>query len=84
MTIRVRLFALLRDRAGVSALSLELPDAATCADAAEMLAERFPAIAEMLPRAACAVDQSLAPRETMLKDGQELALIPPVSGGSDR
>ena len=81
MTTTVRFFALLRDRAGLAELSLDLPLAATVSDAADRLAERFPPIAAMLPRVAFAVNREYVPRSTELHDGDELALIPPVSGG---
>lgn len=81
MNIRVKLFAILRDRAGSGDVDLPLDDGATCADALRALGERFPALAPHLDRAACAVDQEYVPRDTILQTGQELALIPPVSGG---
>jgi molybdopterin synthase catalytic subunit len=81
MRIHVLFFALLRDRAGVAETTLELRESASVADAAQTLAEKFPAIAQFLARTAFAVNQSYAPTETRLSDGDELALIPPVSGG---
>ena len=81
MTITVRLFAVLRERAGVSETPLTLADHATIAQAATALASKVPAIADYLPRVAFAVNQSYADRATDLNDGDELALIPPVSGG---
>ncbi len=81
MTITVKFFALLRDRAGVAELSLELPGLATVGTAAVQLAERFPGTATMLPRVAFAVNREYVPRTAELRDGDELAIIPPVSGG---
>ncbi len=81
MTITVKLFALLRDRAGAAELALTLGDRATVATAAAALAERFPAMAAMLPRVAFAVNREYVDRSAVLADGDELALIPPVSGG---
>ena len=81
MRIRVLFFALLRDRAGVPETMLDLREGASVAEAAERLAEKFPAIAAFLARTAFAVNQSYVPKETRLSDGDELALIPPVSGG---
>jgi molybdopterin converting factor subunit 1 len=81
VSITVKLFALLRDRAGVADLALDLPPAATVAVAVDGLAERFPSIAAMLPRTAFAVNREYVDRSTELHDGDELALIPPVSGG---
>ena len=80
-TIRVRLFAILRDRAGESQLTLDLPENATAADAAKAVASRLPAVADHVHRIAYAVNQAYAPASTQLHEGDEVALIPPVSGG---
>ena len=81
MTITVKLFAILRERAGLSDLQLELPESATVTTARDTLAKRIPAISDYLARVAWAVNRSYAPVETELRDGDELAVIPPVSGG---
>ena len=81
MTIAVKLFALLRDRAGVAETSLDVPPGTTVADAVHLVAERYPATSPMLPRSAVAVNREYVDRSTALRDGDELALIPPVSGG---
>ena len=81
MTVTVKLFAILRERAGASEVPVDLPAAATIAAARDAVAERFPAIAEYLGRVAWAVNRAYAPVDTELRDGDELAAIPPVSGG---
>ena len=81
MTVRVLLFAVVRDAAGVGEVTLEISAGTTARVAAEELAGRFPAIKTYLPRVAFAVNQQYVPGETQLNDGDELALIPPVSGG---
>lgn len=81
MKITVRLFALLRERAGVSRLELPLGEGATVADARAALGAEIPAIHDLLDRVAFAVNQVYAPGDTVLREGDELALIPPVSGG---
>lgn len=81
MTIQVRLFAALREEAGTSALALELPDDATVEDAVNALAARYPPFKRRIASLAYAVNQSYAKPHTILKEGDELALIPPVSGG---
>ena len=81
MTVTVHLFAVLRDRAGVGSCELPLPDGATVAAAAAALAERFPGLGGAVPRVAYAVNREYAATTTVLHDGDELALIPPVSGG---
>jgi molybdopterin synthase catalytic subunit len=81
MRVRVQFFAIVRDRAGTGEATIELRDGATISDAASALTARFPAIADFLGRAAYAVNQAYAAKDTILKDGDELAVIPPVSGG---
>jgi molybdopterin synthase catalytic subunit len=77
----VKLFAILRERAGSADLELELPDRSTVSDASSALAKRLPTVEPHLSRVAYAVNQSYVDRATVLRDGDELALIPPVSGG---
>jgi len=80
--ITVKFFALLRDRAGVAETSLDLPTTATVSTATDAIAAKYPALRDLLPRIAYAVNQEYVPATTILKDGDEIALIPPVSGGS--
>jgi molybdopterin converting factor subunit 1 len=81
MRVHVKLFAVLRERAGTGDVVLELGDAETVASAAIALAERVPAIANYLSRVAFAVNREYVPRDTILREGDELAVIPAVSGG---
>ncbi len=82
MRINVRLFALLKDRAGADHISLDLPEKSTIAHAVEELRHRLPALADHLNHIAFALNRSYTKSNTPLQDGDELALIPPVSGGS--
>jgi molybdopterin converting factor subunit 1 len=77
MQVTVRLFAQLRERAGAKELSVELPDGARVQDAIDSLGE----LAEGLP-VVMAVNREYADGDARLAQGDELALIPPVSGGS--
>jgi molybdopterin synthase catalytic subunit len=83
MTISVRLFAILRERAGQDRIALELDPGSTVDDALAALA-REPGLAEPLDRmaVAMAVNRDYASGDTELHAGDELALIPPVSGGA--
>jgi molybdopterin converting factor subunit 1 len=81
MRVTVKLFAILKERAGISEFPLELPCGSATSVALESIASRHPNIRELLRRAAVAVNREYAPRDTTLNDGDELALIPPVSGG---
>jgi molybdopterin converting factor subunit 1 len=82
MRVNVKLFAILREQAQKGELSLALSDGETVAGAAAALAQNVPAIAKYLPRVAFAVNQEYVPRETVLHEGDELAVIPAVSGGT--
>jgi len=79
VVVRIRLFAQLRERAGASELSLELPDGARVRDA--LAAEAVASLAEGLPLV-MAVNREYASADVPLAAGDELALIPPVSGGA--
>jgi molybdopterin converting factor subunit 1 len=81
MRINIRLFAVLRERVGMGELWLDLPTGATVTDASEALANRFPKLRGSLTRTAFAVNRSYVDAGVVLSDGDELALIPPVSGG---
>ncbi len=81
MRIRARLFAMLREQAGEAEVVLDLGPGATVADAAAALTERLPALRPYAARVAYAVNESYVKPDTPLHDGDELALIPPVSGG---
>ena len=82
MKVRLRLFALLRDRAGVDQAELELAEGATVASAIGAAGRQFPAIIALLPRVAAAVNLHYVETSHVLNNGDELALIPPVSGGA--
>lgn len=84
MTLRVRLFAVLRERAGSDSIEVELEDGATVGDALEQLAAA-PPLAGLLERmpVRMAVNRAYASPDTPLGPDDELALIPPVSGGAD-
>ena len=82
MRVHVKLFAILRERAGASEVELHLRPGATIADALSSVAERFPDLQTFLPRVAYALNESYAKADAALSEGDELALIPPVSGGA--
>jgi molybdopterin synthase catalytic subunit/molybdopterin converting factor small subunit len=82
MTVRVRLFAVLRQRAGRDSVDVELEEGATVADALAVLA-REPGLSDVLARVPVqmAVNRDYAGPETELFPDDEVALVPPVSGG---
>jgi molybdopterin synthase catalytic subunit len=77
MRVRVRLFAILRERAGTGELELELPEGARVRDALAEVEE----IAGGLPLV-MAINREYADADAELAADDELALIPPVSGGA--
>jgi MoaE-MoaD fusion protein len=76
MKVSVRLFAVLRERAGRNIVEVELPDGATVRDAIAALP-----VAQGVP-VVMAVNREVAAEDVVLRPDDELALIPPVSGGA--
>jgi molybdopterin synthase catalytic subunit len=83
MTVTVRLFAILRERAGRPTVEIELPDDATVADAFASLADE-PGLGELVGRLPLrmAVNREYVGGDAPIGPGDELALIPPISGGA--
>lgn len=81
MKVRLLLFAVYRELAGADAVELDLPADATAADAVQALRARSRACARIPVAPVVAVNETYAPLETRLSEGDELALLPPVAGG---
>ena len=82
MQVRVLFFGVLRDLAGKSNDSLELPEGGSVRDVIARYESQIPRFKDSLPSIALAVNQQYASPETKLKDNDEVALLPPVSGGA--
>jgi len=82
MNVKILYFAMLRERRGASQEMVELPDGGDVAMALAVIAKQHPQVAPLLPRAQVAVNQVVVAATAPLSEGDELALIPPVSGGS--
>ncbi len=82
MKAYVKLFAILREKAGTSALTLELPEHATIADLIQEMAQRYPTLLVDTSNTMVAVNAEYVQESHTLHDGDEVALIPPVSGGA--
>jgi len=80
--VHVRLFAMQRELAGTRGLDLALSAGATIEDAWAALVERFPVLAPGRPAVRFARNGAYAPADTALADRDEVAMIPPVSGGA--
>lgn len=82
MEVEIRLFASLKDRAGRDSVSVRVEEPATVGALTEALAENYPTLAPALPTALVSVNQDFAFPQTPVKPGDEVALFPPVSGGT--
>jgi molybdopterin converting factor subunit 1 len=81
MQIRALFFASYRDLAGADEIDVDLPEGSSVADLVGRLRERGGSWASLPAQPAVAVNQTYSPLETALSDGDEIAFIPPVSGG---
>lgn len=82
MRVTLLYFAAARERAGRSSEELQLPDGATLADALAAACATHPALAAIAGKLRLALDREFAAEVALLHEGAEVALIPPVSGGS--
>ena len=81
MELSVRFFALYRERAGLSNVTLDLPDDSTVGDLTLEVRRRFPNLAPPQVDIVVAVNAEYAQAGDMLHHGDDVCLIPPVSGG---
>ena len=82
--VRVLLFGVLKDLAGRAVDSVELPEGASVAELMTRYGSQMPQLGNVLSSLAVAVNEQYAGPQTELKEGDEVALLPPVSGGSGR
>ncbi|HVM59280.1 MAG TPA: molybdenum cofactor biosynthesis protein MoaE [Verrucomicrobiae bacterium] len=82
MKITVQLFSFLRQLTGQTELLLDLSDNATVADVLTLLYAKFPRLKEADESILIAIGVEFAPRTTRLRDGDVLALMPPLQGGT--
>lgn len=82
VTVKVCLFAAAREQVGIDEMPLELKeDSCTTTAAARALEQLYPQLAKLLPRCAIAVNGEYVQSDTALKQGDEVAVLPPMSGG---
>ncbi len=81
MQVRVRLFAALAESAGSRAFTLDLPAGSSAGSVRDAAVARYPQMRPLCDRAALAVNAEYSDAAQVVYDGDEVALIPPVSGG---
>ena len=81
LNVTVRLFAIYREKVGTTELVLELPEGADVGYLADEMRRRYPGLTHDASALVVAVNQEYADHDYVLSDGDEVALIPPVSGG---
>ena len=81
ITITLRLFAIYRERVGQECIEATLQSGSTVADALTYLGELHPNTLSLMSTTMVAVNQEYTERDYVLQSNDEIALIPPVSGG---
>ena len=81
MLVTIRLFARLREMAGAGEVRRKLADGSTVRAAWESLVGEFPEFDDYSKAVSCAVNEDYARMTTALSEGDEVAFMPPVSGG---
>jgi molybdopterin converting factor subunit 1 len=79
--VHIRLFAVAKQLAGRDQLTLELPPGCTLGGLRQALAAHAPQLASIIPQVLFAIDSEYAGDDRVICDGNEIACIPPVSGG---
>lgn len=83
MKVKVKYFAVCREMFNRDEEEMELPDGAILMDILKRLEEEWPEIPEYYEVMQMSVNWEYATEQTKLSDGDEIALIPPVTGGED-
>jgi len=81
MRVRLLYFAVLRDIAGTNEAELDLPDGTRAADVWQRLRTQHPQLAGYAQPPMTAINETYADADAVLREGDELAFIPPVAGG---
>lgn len=81
MKVRLFFFAILRDLAGSEVRELSLPEGTTAREVWQALREAHPQLAAWVDPPMTAINESYAEADAVLREGDELAFIPPVAGG---
>lgn len=81
MIVRVKLFAIAREKVGKPSINVELPDQATVRQLRSAVAQQYPNLASAVAHSRFAVNSQYAADGAAIPPEAEIALIPPVSGG---
>ena len=81
MKVRIKFFAAPREALGRAEMEKELPAGATVRDLVEQLAKEHPALCRYVPSMNLAVNRQYVDLDSTLRDGDEVACVPPVAGG---
>jgi MoaE-MoaD fusion protein len=82
MRVSVKLFGSIREAVGEKELAVDLPEGASARDLRGVLARRHPVFDDFGDRLAVSVQLDVVPLDTALRDGDEVAFLPPVAGGA--
>ena len=81
MKVRVKFFAILRERAGAGEVTMEIRERSTVRELWNALRREYPGLAPAEMRLLYAVNREYVNLEHVLKDNDEVVFVPPVSGG---
>jgi molybdopterin converting factor small subunit len=81
MMVKVRLFAVARQRVGRAQIDVAVPTGTCVADLRRAIAAQWPALSELLPHVVFAVNAEYAAEQAAIPPDAEVACLPPVSGG---
>ena len=84
MRVKVQLFARLRELAGLGEASIDVPAGARVDDVWRALTTQHPDLEPFGRAVSCAINADFAPRSAPGREGDEIAFLPPVSGGAPR
>ncbi len=80
--VTIKFFAMLKNKAGTDEITISIPKQITLNEFKEVIKKEFPPIGEFIDKnIMISVNQEIAASDTVIKDGDEVALLPPFSGG---
>jgi len=81
MNIKIKLFAAAREINGTGELALDVPVGCIVKEMKRIVSDDYPNLSELIMRSAVSLNHEFATDESVVNEGDEIALIPPVSGG---